>query len=210
MGVGALRGRGDRRDWTTLEGMERWCIAAWWTAVRSGGGEGDDRHAEERSAGVLAERRRADRPRSAPRKNERPGARWPGPISWWPYWKRLGWDASGSADADKPARPPAVPASIGNRRRGRGGARAIQPIPEARPRPTCSAPGSVRPARWGVGGAPEHRPSVSLLEVSTTRSGMAAGTHEGCGAMRYGAVPPSFGSPGSNRSPVRRMESARR
>ena len=47
----------------------------------------------------------------------------------------------------------------------------MQSIPEARPRPT-SAPGAQRTAR-AVGGAPEHRPQVSLLEGSTTSSGMA-------------------------------------
>ena len=53
-----------------------------------------------------------------------------------------------------------------NRRRGREGARVIQTIPEARPRPTGGAGGSggtERPPRRAVGGAPEHRPSVSLL-----------------------------------------------
>jgi hypothetical protein len=44
------------------------------------------------------------------------------------------------------------------RSRGSSDEASYETIPEARPRPTCSAPGSVRPARWGVGGAPEHPP----------------------------------------------------
>ena len=47
------------------------------------------------------------------------------------------------------------------RSRGSSDEASYETIPEARPRPTRA-----------VGGAPEHRPSVSLLEVSTT-SGMA-------------------------------------
>jgi hypothetical protein len=109
-----------------------------------------------------AERVRADRP-GAPCLNERPGARWPGADT-------LGEWASACA-AEPPGAPmlinlhcrPELANTHGNRRRGREGARAIQTIPRAQPRPTGSASGSVRPARRAVGGAPEHRSSCHCM-----------------------------------------------
>lgn len=55
---------------------------------------------------------------------------------------------------------PGPPVPLERRRRGRDGARAIQTIPQARRRGTAVGrpSGAPRPG----GGAPEHRPSVSL------------------------------------------------
>jgi hypothetical protein len=63
-------------------------------------------------------------------------------MSWWPYWKRLEWDASGSEGPDKLALPP-WPAAHDRQpsERTRRGA-SYETIPERRPRPTGSATGS--------------------------------------------------------------------
>jgi hypothetical protein len=101
---------------------------------------------------------RADRPRSAPRPNERPGARWPGADRWGslraPAWQSQR-ERGGQINLHGRRW---LAREHGIRPSGREGARAIPTIPEARPRPMGGAPGSLRPARRAVGGAPEHRP----------------------------------------------------
>ena len=114
-----------------------------WAGPRRGFGRGSaNEHVRERSAGAVAERGTPRPLRVARWQYERPGARWPGPMPWWPYWKRLEWDASGSDGADKPAH--AFTTATHDRHpsaRTRRGA-SYETIPERRPRPTGSATGS--------------------------------------------------------------------
>jgi hypothetical protein len=129
--------------------------------VRSKSADTCNGRTEERSAGEGAELARRREPHARTSAPERAG-RVPYAV---PDVARRG-HASGSAVADKPAFAVGLPAAHGTCRRGRGGARAIQTIPEARLWPACmpGATGARRTERraWATGGAPEHRPSVSL------------------------------------------------
>jgi len=121
--------------------LSRWCAdrTSWAAAaVDRRSGEWSDPQARERSAAVptVCTAPRSIEPRSdtawARPRAERQRSLWPGKA-------RL-------TGAER------------QRSRGSSDEASYETIPEAWPRPTCSAPGSVRPARWGVGGAPEHPP----------------------------------------------------
>jgi len=70
--------------------------------------------------------------------------------------------ATGSADADKPALPIGPAPTIGTRRRGHDGARAISAIPQARLCPEAEAGCRVGNARDRRGGAQVERRSTAL------------------------------------------------
>jgi hypothetical protein len=122
---------------------------------------------------------------AAPWVSERPGARWPGAGTLVGAGEHRRGSASGSADADKPAHgfrrgsPDRHPSA-----RTRRGASYSDDTGGAAAPHVMRAWEHRRPTRWGAGGAPEHRPTVSLLVANEVRRTAAVSTEgERCGVL---------------------------